>query len=120
MCSHAPVGCVLEPEPTLTRAHVDHFNRLETRTAAVTRSFQRCEAREIAMGQAEQKLRQRLARHADAIATVVGLDAAPSDLQYLTDEDIVKIGSEMTRIEKMRLQAALQALSGTTIRFPFG
>ena len=29
------------------------------------------------------------------------------------EEDIAEMGSEMTRIEKMRLQAALQALSGT-------
>ena len=59
-------------------------------------------------------------------------DAAPSDLQYLTDENIAEIGtrgqllqpspasrvavpagSAMTHIEKMRMQAALQALSGT-------
>ena len=58
-------------------------------------------------------------------------DAGPSDLQYLTDENIAEIGmrcqllqprpasrfavpagSAMTHIEKMRLQAALQALSG--------
>ena len=61
-------------------------------------------------------------------------DAAPSDLQYLTDENIAEIGVEhqvvsvadschrlivavcagtaMTHIEKMRMQAALQALSG--------
>ena len=62
-------------------------------------------------------------------------DAAPSDLQYLTDENIAEIGAEhqvvsvadscqidrrfavcagtaMTHIEKMRMQAALQALSG--------
>ena len=58
--------------------------------------------------------RHRLPRHADTIARVAGIDAAPSDLQYLTEEDIAEIGSEMTRIEKMRLQAALQALGGTT------
>ena len=34
----------------------------------------------------------------------------PGDLRYLTDEDIEEIGSGMTRVEKMRLQAALQAL----------
>ena len=37
-------------------------------------------------------------------------DAAPSDLQFLTDDNIAEIGSAMTHIEKMRLQAALQAL----------
>ena len=62
-------------------------------------------------------------------------DAAPSDLQYLTDENIDEIGMRcrrlplssascnallcgagkaMTHIEKMRLQAAMQALRGAT------
>ena len=64
-------------------------------------------------------------------------DAAPSDLQYLTDENIAEIGmrcqllqprpasrfavpagTAMTHIEKMRLQAALQALSGMCMRSP--
>ena len=63
-------------------------------------------------------------------------DAAPSDMQYLTDQNIAEIGmsllassaaalaalsahtcmragAAMTHIEKMRLQAAVQALSGT-------
>ena len=68
---------------------------------------------------------------ADAKTCGARRDAAPSDLQYLTDENIAEIGmrcqllqprpasrfavpagSAMTHIEKMRLQAALQALSG--------
>ena len=63
---------------------------------------------------------------------LAGRNVVPSDLQYLTDENIAEIGmrcqllqprpasrfavpagGEMTHIEKMRLQAALQALSGT-------
>ena len=36
----------------------------------------------------------------------------PSDLQYLTDENIEEIGGTMTHVEKMRMQAALQALCG--------
>ena len=42
----------------------------------------------------------------------------PSDLQYLTDENIEEIGSTMTHVEKMRMQAALQALRGTTHHSP--
>ena len=49
----------------------------------------------------------------------------PSDLQYLTDENIEEIGAALTHVEKMRLQAALQAklgerppsLSGNTLWF---
>ena len=36
----------------------------------------------------------------------------PSDLQYLTDQDIEEIGAALTHVEMMRLQAALQALRG--------
>ena len=39
-------------------------------------------------------------------------DILPSDLQYLTDENIEEIGSTMTHVEKMRMQAALEALRG--------
>ena len=55
--------------------------------------------------------RHRLLRHVEAITAVAGSDVAPSDLQFLTDDDIAEIGSAMTHIEKMRLQAGLQALS---------
>ena len=59
-------------------------------------------------------------------------DAAPSDMQYLTDENVAEIGMRcslcsrarpnallcvgraMTHIEKMRLQAAMQALRGAS------
>ena len=44
------------------------------------------------------------------ITRLAGANVLPSDLRYLTDEDIEEIGSGMTRVEKMRLQAALQAL----------
>ena len=44
------------------------------------------------------------------ITRLAGANVLPSDLRYLTDEDIDEIGSGMTRVEKMRLQAALQAL----------
>eukprot|EP01045_Picozoa_sp_COSAG04_P002616 COSAG04_NODE_97_length_26459_cov_6.507246_4_plen_1426_part_00 len=39
-------------------------------------------------------------------------DVMPDDLQYLTEENIEEIGSAMTHVEKMRLQAAVQALRG--------
>ena len=61
-------------------------------------------------------------------------DAAPSDLQFLTEENIdeigmkaihpgvplwldtggLSVGSAMTHVERMRLQAALQALGDET------
>ena len=62
-------------------------------------------------------------------------DAAPSDMQFLTDENVAEIGMRcrrlpsssascnallcgagkaMTHIEKMRLQTAMQALRGAT------
>ena len=72
---------------------------------------------------------------ADAKTCGARRDAAPSDLQYLTDENIAEIGtrcqllqprpasrfavpagSAMTHIEKMRLQAALEALPGALSR----
>ena len=34
-------------------------------------------------------------------------------MQYLTDENIEEIGAALTHVERMRLQAALQALRGT-------
>eukprot|EP01045_Picozoa_sp_COSAG04_P003609 COSAG04_NODE_148_length_22826_cov_11.360026_4_plen_2104_part_00 len=36
----------------------------------------------------------------------------PSDLQYLTEENVEEIGAALTHVERMRLQAALQALRG--------
>ena len=36
-------------------------------------------------------------------------NAAPSDLQYLTDEDIEQLGAAMTRVERRRLRDAVQA-----------
>ena len=35
-------------------------------------------------------------------------EAAPSDLRFLTEDDVAEIGSAMTQIEKKRLQAALR------------
>ena len=34
----------------------------------------------------------------------------PSDLQYLTDENVEEIGRGLTQVGRMRLQAALQAV----------
>jgi len=48
------------------------------------------------------------------IARVAGANIVPSDLRYLTDENIEEIGSDMTHVERMRLQAALQALQEET------
>lgn len=58
----------------------------------------------------EWLMRHRLRRHAETIGRVAGLDAAPSDLLFLTEDDIADIGSGMTNVEKMRLQVALEAL----------
>ena len=52
----------------------------------------------------------RLLRHAETITRVAGADAAPSDLQFLTEEDTAEIVDAMTNVEKMRLEAALEAL----------
>ena len=38
------------------------------------------------------------------------MDAAPSDLHLLTEQDVEEIGSAMSNVEKMRLHAALRAL----------
>ena len=54
--------------------------------------------------------RHRLQKCAAAIARVAGDNILPSDLQYLTDENVDEIGSGLTHVEKMRLQAALQAV----------
>ena len=61
-------------------------------------------------GMAEWLGQQRLSRHAETIARVAGPDAAPSDLLFLTEDDIAEIGTGMTNVEKMRLKAALEAL----------
>ena len=52
----------------------------------------------------------RLLRHAETITRVAGADAAPSDLQFLTEEDTAEIADAMTNVEKKRLEAALEAL----------
>ena len=49
-------------------------------------------------------------RHAETFTRVAGADAAPSDLQFLTEEDTAEIVDAMTNVEKMRLEAALEAL----------
>ena len=54
--------------------------------------------------------RHRLQKCAAAIARVAGDNILPSDLQYLTDENVEEIGSGLTHVERMRLQAALQAV----------
>ena len=46
---------------------------------------------------------------------VYGRTVEPSDLQYLTDENIEEIGAALTHVEKMRLQAALQAQRGARL-----
>ena len=53
---------------------------------------------------------QRLSQHAADVARVAGANATPSDLQFLTDEEADELGSSMTRVEKVRLEAALQTL----------
>ena len=54
--------------------------------------------------------RNRLSRHGEILAAAAGADAAPSDLVFLTEQDIEELGSGMNRVEKRRLEAALQAL----------
>ena len=45
-------------------------------------------------------------------------NVVPSDLQFLTDENIEELGSAMTHVEKMRLQAALRgAFAQASARF---
>ena len=55
--------------------------------------------------------RHRLQKCATRIALVAGSNILPSDLQYLTDENLEEIGRGLTHVEKMRLQAALRAVS---------
>ena len=43
------------------------------------------------------------------IARVAGANIVPSDLQYLTDENVEEIGGALTHVGRMRLQATLQA-----------
>lgn len=54
--------------------------------------------------------KQRLRRHAATIVRVVGRDAAPDDLRLLTEEDMEELCTEMTRVEKLRFAAAVQAM----------
>ena len=53
---------------------------------------------------------RRLQKCAADIARVAGANIVPGDLQYLTDENVDEIGGGLTHVERMRLQAALQAL----------
>ena len=46
---------------------------------------------------------------------VHGRTVEPSDLQYLTDENIEEIGATLTHVERVRLQAALQAQRGARL-----
>ena len=50
---------------------------------------------------------------------VHGRVVEPSDLQYLTDENIEEIGATLTAVERMRLHAALQALRGAPVSLSF-
>merc|ERR1712072_1497686 len=52
----------------------------------------------------------RLHDYAADVTRIAGENVVPSDLQYLTDENVEEIGGAMTHVEKMRFQAALQAL----------
>lgn len=78
----------------------------------------------------------RLVQHAALVSRVAGVNAVPSDIQYLTEENIEELGSAMThvthrysmicepgdctldltderlccQVEKMRLHAAVEAL----------
>ena len=47
-----------------------------------------------------------------------GRTVEPSDLQHLTDENIEEIGAALTHVERMRLQAALQAQRGARLHVP--
>ena len=54
--------------------------------------------------------RHRLLAYAEQVGRLTGADAMSSDLLFLTEEDVDELGSAMNRVEKRRLQAALQAL----------
>ena len=41
---------------------------------------------------------------------MAGVNAAPSDLQLLVEDDVGELTRSMTRVEKRRLEAALQTL----------
>ena len=49
-------------------------------------------------------------RFTHPLSPLFARNAEPSDLQYLTEENIEEIGAALTHVERMRLQAALQAL----------
>ena len=59
---------------------------------------------------AEWLARHRLLRYADQVAGIAGPDAVSSDLLFLEEEDVDELGSAMNRVEKRRLQAALDDL----------
>lgn len=52
----------------------------------------------------------RLLRYAEIVMQVAGKDAASSDLVHLTEDNIETISEPMAHVEKLRLNAALQAL----------
>ena len=84
--------------------------RLKVDKESFVASLQKSSFEETREAWTEWLTSNRLAGHADTIVNATGSDAAPSDLRFLTDEDIADIGSAMTDVEKMRLQTALEAL----------
>ena len=52
----------------------------------------------------------RLVRHEAHMGKVLGRDVALADMKLLEQEDIDELSSEMTRVEKARFKAAVQAL----------
>ena len=54
---------------------------------------------------------QRLLQYAEDFARVAGVNVTPADLQFLTEDGVETIGSAMTRVERMRLQAALEGVT---------
>jgi len=52
----------------------------------------------------------RLLRYAEHVSSIAGPDAMSSDLLFLTEDDVDQLGSAMNHVERMRLQAALEAL----------
>ena len=53
---------------------------------------------------------QRLLHHQDVVTKVTGKNAIVDDLSLLSEENVEEISCAMTHVEKMRFQAALEAL----------
>lgn len=89
-----------------------HLNRLETEASFQARlrqltSSTEADARAQMLNWVAQ---QRLRRHLASIVRVVGPDASPEDLMFLSEENLEEIVSEMNHVEKLRFTTAVHEL----------